>query len=412
MKKKRVIQDLKGLLIKFLLCAILWYKDLIQVYLPMGPMFLLLGVLLTVVVFMDNFSARGQHSLEKLPKASYLIFFYVILSFMFGLFVTPDLSSFLSNGFTVVEFMAIMMYVCYYARTRGSLDFLIWNYIVLYTVLCIIFMIAPVGVEEKGVIRYSISESVNPNSLSMDMAIGIWMTLLMVSRKKLHPTIGLPICAAMAYSCVMTASKKGFICLAIAIVLWTLFVFLPSDDPKNVRKKLFRLLIVLAITAVAVRLLIPVLSKTAVFARFESMEDDMSTKLRRDMYAVGLEYLLSSPIFGYGFWGFLHFYGAYSHSTWVEVFVSSGIPLALLYFSSYLVILRGLIQRFLFNRKNRLNNTSIKMYMILFVMEMFYTVCVIHIYNLTSFIMFGMLIMAADRKQDSAQLAARGEVQT
>lgn len=412
MKKKRVIQDLRGLLIKFLICAILWYKDLIQVYLPMGPMFLLLGVLLTAVVLFDNYSAKGQHSLEKLPKASYLVFLYVLLSFMFGLIVTPNRSSFLSNGFTVVEFMVIMMYVCYYARTRGSLDFLLWNAIVLYFVICVFFLVAPVTVLEKGVKRYSISESVNPNSLSMNMAIGVWATLFMISSKKLHPALGLPICGAMAYACVMTASRKGFIGLAIAIVLWTLFVFLPSDDPKNVRKKVIRLLIVLAVVAVAIRLLLPVLEKTAVFTRFEGMGEDSSTRVRRNMYSVGLEYLKASPIFGYGFWGFQHFYGVYSHSTWVEVFVSSGIPLALLYFSSYLVILWGLIHRYLFNRKNSMSNTSAKMYMILFTMEMFYTVCIIHIYNLTSFVLFGLLIMAADRKQDRNLPAVPGEAQT
>lgn len=392
MNTKIVIKDPKGLLMKLLICAIIWYRDFMQKYFSISNAFLVLGVLLTVVVVLDALSRNRKNESIKLFRETYIIFLYVAMTYIAGFIVAPDMQNQLSNGFTIVEFSLVFLYVCYYTKTRGDIQFLVWNYVILYTLMCGLFIVSPVLYYEDKVARYSFSTTMNPNSFAMTLTIGTWAILYMISKKKIPILLGLPICGLMLYGVIMTASKKNLISIVLCLLLWIILVYLPLDKSKNIIKDIIKLTLFAFIIYIGVRLLLPLFSSSVMRLRFENLFSDQSTLERVSMYQNGWEYLKESPVLGYGFWGFQYFYGYYSHSTWVEVFVSSGIPLGLLYFSSYILIGYGLIRNIRLSKGRIEQNVEMRMFLILFILMAVYTFTIIHIYTLNSFIIFGAII--------------------
>ena len=127
MKNRLVVSDFYGVLMRVLLCSIVWYKEAIQNrYYRGSSVFLVLGALLTAVVFLDYFS-KGKHGF-LINGLAWRYLLYLGLTFVFGFVVAPNISNHISYGITVIEFSMIMAYICYYASTRGSVEFLVWNY--------------------------------------------------------------------------------------------------------------------------------------------------------------------------------------------------------------------------------------------------------------------------------------------
>ena len=391
------IVDVKGFLMRFFFCAIVWYKDVIQQrYYYGGNVFLLLGFMLTCVIVMDYSLNATRLKAYRFPRAAVYIFVYIILTYFFGQVSSPLVYYHRNLGKTLVEFAFIMMFVCYYGTTRKTLDFLIWNYTAAYSFMLIVFLISPVPIESGGIIRYSFSEKLNPNSLAICFSTGIWSILYLVSKKKIKLIFGLPLCSAMLYGIFLSGSRKGFICAVICILLWFAFYYIPLSGSKYANSKFMKIFFSLIAIGLMLVILTPYFNGSMLFTRMQKIFLDDSYSSRVNMYEVGFKYIKQSPWLGYGFWGFAYFYGLYSHSTLIEVPVSSGVPIALIYFWSYVSITYNLR---LANRQSKIHKNKydiivIRQYIILFAMQLFYTVCTIHIYDLSSYINFALIIMS------------------
>ncbi len=400
--KKR--SDPLGVWMVILICAIVWYRDFVTKYMQISNMLLLLGGGLVLIVIFDLLNGRGRRAFFSLPKAIYLITAYMALTYLFGFLTAPTISVHFSEGLTYVEFTVIMLCICYYAKTRGSTRFLVINYALVYTLMAFLFVLDPVVVSEGAVTRYSFSRDMNSNSFAMALTMGIWSLLYLTSLNKLKLWISAPICGVMMYASFMTGSRKGIFGLLIVFVLWIFVCYLRPGQNISVGKKFGRLAAIVAVVTVGLIILLPYFENSAVAYRLGIMGEDTSSDLRMEMYSKGVEYVSQSPLVGYGFGGFRQFYGLYSHATWVEVFVAAGIPLAILYFSSYVNIFANICRVAGKRVRHFLSPTTdvhVRMHAILFVVMMFYTISIIHIYNINSFYSFAMIIMSlAGAKQE------------
>ena len=387
-------KDTNGFIMKLLFCAIMWYKEVLQYrFFHFEYFFVLLGGMLTLFIAIDYSRYLSNNVTFRFPKPAVLMSLYVILTYLFGIVVSPVDFYHRKYGTIVIEFTLIMIFLCYFCITRKTYEFIIWNYIFIYIFMLAVFLIAPESVKLGGGLRYSFSKDLNPNSFAVGLSTGIWSILYMISRRKIKFILGISVCGTMLYAIFLSGSRKGFIGSILCISLWFLMYYIPLRG-KNSRLSLFlKIVIVIFTIALMFFLLMPFFTTSSVGTRMKYIFSDESYLSRLDMYKYGFKLIKESPVFGYGFWGFANFYGLYSHSTVVEVLVSSGVPISILYFAAYIIIYKNL---FIINKICKRNNLkdliAARHFLIMFIMIFIYTVCVIHIYDLFTFINFGMIM--------------------
>ena len=406
MRNKLVIYDPYGALIRMLIFLIIWYKEAIQGRFYTGSnVFITLGLLLTGAVYLDC-GLRGGSGVFIVPQQAFRYFIYVILTLIIGFISSPKVSNHISYGITVVEFTLVMLYVCYYVVSRDDAESLIWNFVVLYIFMLIIFLWAPAKQLVGGAIRYSYGENENPNSFAISMTMGIWSILYMVSRKKINLLVGLPICGLMLYSIILTGAKKGLIAGLIILFLWFTLYYIPQNQNGFVVGRFGKVVVTMVLSALMLSILLPLFTDSVLADRFSNISSDASTTERINMYRKGFNYLNSSPLLGNGYWGFAYYYGAYSHSTWIESFVSSGYVLGLFFVSIYFNIGRELVSILKFKGLMLESRSVIMQYLILFCTLLFYSVCTIHFFDLCVMICLGVMmsVMYLESKKDQGVL--------
>ncbi len=411
-KKKQLVfsfSDPAGIMMKLLTAAIIAYSEALQFFYPVNNALLMLGMPLFFIFFYELFDPSKKairREANRPSKAVFLTGAYVFFTFALGFVVAPERSGHLSKGISVVEYYLVMAIICHIIGSRKSLSFYLKTYAILGTASCIKFLLDPKQYSDQGEIRYSLAEHLNCNTFAMMLALSIWSLLFLVSAKKIKPIFAFPAIAAMFYSIVMTGSRKGIIGAALCLALWLLLCYFKPTKRISL-KTILKILAICIAAFVLIVWIFPWFANSFLFQRFNNMEEEGSFANRMKMYKVGLEYIARSPILGWGYWGFAHFYGVYSHTTIIEVPVSGGVPLALVYFYSYFVIAKVLWKR----RKSGLLNLTDdeeeailmhRMITILFTMMLFYSLVIIHIYELSSFAAFGCIIAGcSDKKQFS-----------
>lgn len=401
-------KDTYGFLLRLLIAGVLIYTEVIQPYWEISKALLLLGTLLAGLTILDMSGIYGFLRFPIPSKPFSFILIYVAGTCFFGIFVSPNLPVHINKATTIIEYTIVAGCILHYCHTRNDSTFLAKLFVFIAVTMGLSFIIRPqIYMDTIYGVRYSYSNSTNPNDFAMILAVGIWAVLYFVSQKRLNTLIGVVVCAVLVYAEVGTGSRKGMIGILICLLLWIAFCFLPlSKDNSGILGKIYRLVVVIfGISAVVVYFL-PQLSDSTLILRFLDFSNDQSNQNRLSMYKEGLEFLSQSPLFGYGFEGFRCFKGYYSHSTIVETFVSSGIPLALIYFGAYLNIAIELLKARTVSSFNKDYDMEVqrRMTLILLLMMAFYAVCVIHIYDLPSFYYFGMIIVLVEEIKTKIKL--------
>lgn len=392
MRNKFVVYDPYGALIRMLIFLIIWYKEAIQGKFYTGSnVFITLGLLLAGAVYLDC-GLRGGSSAFIVPRQAFRYFIYAVLTFIIGFISSPKISNHISYGITIVEFSLVMLCVCYYVISRDDAESLIWNFVVVYIFMLIVFLRAPVKVLIGGVVRYSYGENINPNGFAVSMSFGIWSILYMVSRKKINLLVGLPICGLMLYAIILSGAKKGLIASLLILFLWFALYYIPQNQNGFVTGRFGKVMITLVLSAAMLSILSPLFTGSVLSDRFSNILSDESTTARINMYRIGFDLLNSSPLLGKGYWGFAVYYGAYSHSTWVEAFVSSGYPLGLFFVSIYFNIGKEFVSLFKYKGLKLENRAVIIQHLILFCALLFFSVCTIHFFDLCTMIYLGMMM--------------------
>jgi len=395
MRDKLKITDTKGALMKSLLCIIVWYTDVIQMrYFEISNFLLFLGVLLAAILFLDYYSNRSYWKKVE-PKWLLIMLGYILLTGLFGFFVSPRLSSHVSMTTTILEYYIIMFALCYYSITRENVDFFIWNYLIMYTFMTIVFIVSPQVSTQDLTFRYSFSATLNTNNFAIFLSVGIWSTLYMVSKRKIPKFMATGIVILMFYSILKTGSRKGFIVAAICIVAWYAMCYLPQKNNQNITMQIFKVLISIVVITFGYQIMSSIYQSSAVSTRMEFIFTDASSVERLNLYDLGWQYFKNSPVFGYGFGGFEILHGStYSHSTLIEVSVSSGVFLSILYLGGYFNIWKNI--RYCRNNA-KMNGDStllleLNQALILFFMLLFNTIGISHIHYLGSFMCFGIIV--------------------
>lgn len=401
-------KDTYGFLLRSLISGVLIYTEVIQPYWEVSNALLLLGVLLAGLTILDMSGIYGFLRFPIPTKPFSFILIYVVATFYFGIIVSPNLSVHINKAINIIEYTVVAGCILYYCHTRNDSTSLAKLFVFIAVAMGVSFIVRPqIYMDTIYGVRYSYSSSTNPNDFAMILAVGIWAVLYFVSKKRLNTIIGIVVCAVLVYAEIGTGSRKGMIGILICLLLWIVFCFLPlSKNNSGILGKAYRLIVVIFGISVVVVYYLPKLSDSTLILRFIDFSKDQSNLNRLSMYKEGLELLFQSPIFGYGFEGFRCFKGYYSHSTIVEVFVSSGIPLALIYFWAYINIAFELLKARAISRFNKDYDMEVqrRMTLILLSMMAFYAVCVIHIYDLPSFYYFGMIIVLLEEIKSKSEL--------
>lgn len=383
------IRDPRGILIKFLICVIIWYTEAIQTrFFVINNFLLLTAALLAVSVVWDVLQSGRKNFLNMIPKAGWLVIVYVLLTLVVGFIAAPVVSAHISRSIFVVEIMLIMVFVCYYCVSRETVDFLIKNYIFMSLFMCLLFVYEP-QLYENSLDRYSYSSTTNPNTFALILNTGMWAILYYVSRKKLNIAVGLGLCALYLYAIFLTGSRKGLISAAICLVCWFVLCY-PLIPKGNIRKRLMYSVLVVILVCAGIAILKPLYAETSIAGRLKDLLEEGDDS-RNNLYRIGWELIRRSPWIGHGFWGFAYYHlDTYSHSTLIEIPVSSGIPLAMVYFYSYWDIFKNLCKSKLASALHY--KVDMRQGLVMFAMLMFNVVCVIHIYTMTSLICFGIIM--------------------
>lgn len=393
------LRDLNGKAMGFLIISILWYANVIQQRFAEIPgFFLVLGALLVMTVIFDK-SER-----PKTPTPYIQISIYILGTFVLGFVNAPNITAHLSLGMTIIEFDITMYCIIYFCVTRKNISFLIWNYVVMYLFISVLFIRSPaVFSESNSTIRYSFSDKMNPNALSMGLSIGCWAVLYLVMKRQIHILPAMLICSLFLYGSFLTGSRKGTLGFVICVVLWLLLCYFPLSKENGVNNSFLKFLLIFVIGFVLAQVLVPYFFQSSAYSRFLNFNDQGNT-VRLDLYHTGIRYILANPLFGYGFNGFSSMCGVMSHSTLIEIPVSGGILLALIYFSSYISIFS-----YLFKIDNRcrslINNYSflfpVRMMIVLLVLLSFYSISVVHTNLLSSYYSFAIIISLSENIQQS-----------
>lgn len=138
----------------------------------------------------------------------------------------------------------------------------------------------------------------------------------------------------LGYGIILSGSRKAFFALNLLIITWFWLTY-----QKYIIKK-FKYIVIFAVIAVSLIFVFDfIISNTLIGKRISELHNYHNLK-RVKLYKEGINLILENPVFGIGLGNFFHrsIYHTESHSEFIEVAVSSGIPGFFLYISIYIVL--------------------------------------------------------------------------
>lgn len=380
-----------GGMIKFFLFSIIWYVEFCVRYFQYSNILLFLGGALGLFLILDYFST-GKAMLNGMPKAVYWFLTYEFYTIVIGAIVAPSISAHINQSIIMLEYTLPFLAVVYYAKTRKNVDFIVWNFAILYTLMCIIFLYRPIYYRNETLLgRLTFAADMNPNAFGICMATGAWSVLYLATKKKIPLIAALLISAMQIYAIFLSGSRKGIIGILIIIALWILICYIPNTGAGKWHIKLWKIILCAFGIYIAFIVLAPYYQGSSLAKRMGDLSSEASDGARSDMYIKGLEYFYRSPILGFGLQGFRYFYGGYSHATLIEVPVTGGVVGTTLYLAFQISIVRQLCRRSTIGGMEFIQK---RMGMVLFSALLFYSVAMIHIYEISSLVYFATIIAA------------------
>lgn len=351
---------------------------------------LILGGAILVSFIMAN-SDKPFVFREAMTEEDIRMLFFLAYILVVGLAFSPKRNDHISLWMTCLEYLFIQIAISTIIKSSGTDSF--HNLLLAVSVmLALVFIRNPVNFHASG--RYSISNEVNPNGLGMVFVAGIWAALYRQNKNGQPLILTGVIVGILGYCILLTGSRKSLIGASLTIIFWLLFCFFPSLKGKESWKGIVSFLAMIILAIVIGRFFLSTFATSAASSRMDKLFYEVSEGNRSDLYRDGLTLIKRNPIFGIGFNGFQYYFGSYSHATLVEVPVSGGIIGTFIYLSIHLITLKKLIITYRKTKKEQglcTEHMSIKMLLILWVVLMLYTTCVIHPYQLESYIYFGII---------------------
>lgn len=254
------------------------------------------------------------------------------------LFVIEDLPRVLSNYITII---IASTFIHNYNRLKKALFIFI---------SCITFLALPNLLFTQGGIREMYWGGVN--QVGAIMFFGLIFSIIMTFLKSKLYLIPIPLFLGVM---LLTQSQKVILSLAILLTIFSL----TSLIVEGVRKYR-RYILVIALFGITIYYLITKTSIGDSFLRTEATLTELQTGesvagsalgsgFRNYLIDKGISYFLEKPLFGHGLNQYRYLFrletgiNTYSHNTWLELLVSFGLVVTLLYSMIYLKISKSLI---------------------------------------------------------------------
>lgn len=376
---------------KTLFALLIFYINFIQYKLFQSSL-VIIGIGLLIVYF-TGISVLRKNRITITNSLSMLLIYTIYM-------IIPSLISFnmsiLNEYITVLEYSIIMFCLVLFCCEINDVEWLIKFKFFSTLFICISFIISPAVYHDKvHTIQYTLVPSLNPNTFSLDVLIGLW-SLLYLNSKKLIGIIITSLGALFFLYCIfLSAARKSLVCAIITIVLWAIWIYIPGRRKKGKKSSgVIRVVIILGLSGIVVFFAVRYLSEAQAFLRFQSflIGGDGSVEKRIRMYEEGIEVFFKKPIFGYGFGGFSSMFGGYSHATVIEVPVSGGIIGAVLY-GLFLFGLTRDVKRYRSQKRlNKEYDNEDSMNLILCIIILILCVCVIHPYLFNSYVIIAIVV--------------------
>lgn len=366
------------------------YSAIIQYMLFQVPYGMVIFGIAILATFILANNTHKFNCIEMLTEESIYMGIFMIYMLLSGLLFSPNREDHISQWITCIEYLFIQIVISSIIKNTKTYKF---HYLLFVEALIISIIIIVKPANYGG--RYSISSKINPNEIGIALSAGIWAILHINQRKKYSYFIIAISVILFGYSIILTSSRKALIATGLMIILWLLFCFLPDLKNKSIYRSVIAFIFMIVLIVIIGREFVNTYSESAIAGRMDKLLYESTEGKRSNMYRIGYELIMTNPLFGLGFQGFSYFYGTYSHATIIEIPVSGGVVGTILYFIAYFVSIRKAV-RILKITKGKEEyysfHTRIKLVLVLWAVMLFYTTCIIHPYQLESYIMFGIIL--------------------
>lgn len=313
----------------------------------------------SMLVVHNLISNEKKDLLVSKPVYFWIVFvFYVLIS---GIFIANDKIQLINAVLLFVQTLAMIVFILEVSRNEKNNDFFLKT----YALLSVTYMATLIlwGENYGGII--TLSSKTNPNADGMIMFYGIFCFLFLLDSKKIFKSIIFvtAICL-LTYAIILTGSRKSFMAAILLIVLWLIFVSRYYWYYLSLRKKVFISTIGIICSGFFIVKTMNYFETTTLYLRFTEGYRSGGDEVRIELYKKGFDYFSQNPFFGIGFNQFQTLTGMSSHSTYAEIFSTTGIIGAFLYFIPFLLIIQNLFRIYINERKTKMGGQSL-LYLIL-----------------------------------------------
>lgn len=314
---------------------------------------------------------------------------FVIASLVIGVVVATNMDYLVSSMISYIQYLILIYAMAFISIQDKKLDYVIHAYVMLAIACAITTLFSGVDVYSN---RTSMSASVNPNTTAITMVLGVFGILYGLNfNNRLKTVLQFVAIGLFIFVIFGTGSRNGLFSVLILLGFWVLFVSkgLIRSIQKNRSIKRILFIFVLIISTF---FFIHEFAYSNIAERLTELTKSEAKDTREVMIEFGINLFKDKPLFGYGVNNFRSYYPAatYSHNTYIEILVSTGLVGAFLYFIPYISLM--IKTGHLASHKNPQIRRNSMLFVGLLVVLLALGMGEIHFYDFNSMIALGFMV--------------------
>lgn len=244
--------------------------------------------------------------------------------------------------------IVVVFYISLYIKSEKDIYdiFKIYVFAIFINSLYILFTVPVSEAITHHIGRITLGGSWNANNIGKSWTIAAFMSLLLLRRETQKRFIYLFCIFLFIVIALLTGSRQTLMFIMLSFGMFYGF--------RKKGKRIRRILIGCIGALIIWNLMLNVgflyenigFRFENILGQFNQTDVDYSASLRIEMITKGLQWFIESPLLGYGVGSFAELFGSYSgiyyysHCNYIELMVGVGIVGTLIYYSSYLFIIR------------------------------------------------------------------------
>ncbi|MFX4263243.1 O-antigen ligase family protein [Pelotomaculum propionicicum] len=373
----------------FYILLVIYYGWFQIVFYQIPNMMLFLGSGMIYFILLHAIQSR-INIFKSLTGELKLWIVFAFTSFLFGLMVAVNKVYLINSVATFVQFTILIFGIVYISNQDRKIDFFI-NVFIIFTLLCAVTTVFWGLDYGQGRITMGINN--NPNELGITMVLGVGSILYKLNLKKLgYSIIAFSAILLLVYVCILTGSRKAFISIVLLIIYWLTFIVFKDIRALRLTEKVKGIISLLLIIGFAYFILVPNFNDSVLILRLTNLFE-FGDETRQNMYIEAFQFFKQSPLVGIGLNNFraMSIYQGYSHSTYAETLACTGIVGCILYLSAYILIIFK-YGKMVISNWDDFSLKQARIMLGIFGVLLFLGIGIIHFYEMTSSIAFGMII--------------------